>query len=124
MSMTPYLSKLVIYHQVHQLSRDGFSISYISKFFGLNWRTVKRLLSIEDDRDYEKYLQSCSIKNKVLEPYESFVKSRLELYRDTYSAQMHDWLKEPFIPFSTRVTQNGVQFCCLGAAASSSAKDR
>ena len=99
MSMNPYLSKLMIYHQVHQLSRDGFSISYISKFFGLNWRTVKRLLSIEDDRDYEKYLQSCSIKNKVLEPYESFVKSRLELYRDTSSAQMHDWLKEHFTDF-------------------------
>lgn len=99
MSMTPYLSKLMIYHQVHQLSRDGFSISYISKFFGLNWRTVKRLLSIEDDRDYEKYLQSCSIKDKVLEPYESFVKSRLELYRDTSSAQMHDWLKEHFTDF-------------------------
>jgi hypothetical protein len=99
MSMTPYLSKLMIYHQVHQLSRDGFSISYISKFLGLNWRTVKRLLSVEDDRDYEKYLQTCSIKNKVLEPYESFVKSRLELYRDTSSAQMHDWLKEHFTDF-------------------------
>jgi hypothetical protein len=68
-------------------------------FLGLNWRTVKRLLSIEDDHDYEQYLQSCSIKNKVLEPYESFVKSRLELYRDTSSAQKHDWLKEHFTDF-------------------------
>jgi hypothetical protein len=54
--------------------------SEISKFLGLNWRTVKRLLSTNDDRDDEQYLQSTT-KNKVLDPYESFVKSRLELYR-------------------------------------------
>jgi hypothetical protein len=37
-----------------------------------------------------------SERNKVLSPYESFVKSRLEKFRDTPAAQMHDWLKEHF----------------------------
>lgn len=48
--MNRYLTKVMIYHQVHQMTRDGFSISYISKFLGLNWPTVKHLLTIEDDR--------------------------------------------------------------------------
>ena len=99
MSMNLYLSKLMTYYEVHKLSRDGFSISYISKLLVLNWRTVKKLLSIEDDRNYEAYLQSSSDKDKILEPYESFVKSRLEQYLDTSSAQMHDWLKEHFKDF-------------------------
>jgi transposase len=99
MALTLYVSKLVIYQQVHQLSRSGFSARAISTQLGLNWRTVKRLLCIEDDRQYEQYLQSVSDKHRVLEPYESFVKSRLELYRDTSAAQMHDWLKEHFTGF-------------------------
>lgn len=99
MALTPYLSKLMIYHEAHQLSRDGFSITYISNHLGLNWRTVKKILSMPDDRQYEQYLQGLGDKNKLLEPYESFVKSRLELYRDTSSAQMHDWLKEHFTGF-------------------------
>lgn len=99
MALTPYVSKLMTYHEVHQLSRNGFSVRAISTHLGLNWRTVKRLLAIEDDRQYERYLQSISDKNRVLEPYESFVKSRLELYRDTSAAQMHDWLKEHFTDF-------------------------
>lgn len=97
--MNPYLTKVMIYHQVHQLTREGFSISYISKFLGLNWRTVKHLLTIEDDRDYERLLQNASAKNKLLQPYESFVKSKLEHHRDTSSSQMHDWLKEHFADF-------------------------
>ena len=99
MALTPYLSKLMIYHEAHQLSRDGFSITYISNHLGLNWRTVKKILSMPDDRQYEQHLQGLGDKNKVLEPYESFVKSRLELYRDTSAAQMHDWLKEHFTGF-------------------------
>jgi transposase len=110
MALSPYLTKLMTYHEVHQLSRNGFSISYISTLLGLNWRTVKRLLAIEDDRDYEQYLQSCSDKNRVLEPYESFVKGRLELYRDTSTAQMHDWLKEHFTNFPTVSTKTAFNF--------------
>lgn len=99
MALTPYVSKLMTYHEVHQLSRNGFSIRAISAQLDLNWRTVKRLLAIDNDRQYEQYLQDISDKHRVLEPYESFVKSRLELYRDTSAAQMHDWLKEHFTGF-------------------------
>lgn len=96
MALTPYLSKLMTYHEAHRLSRDGFSVSYISNYLGLNWRTVKRLLSIEDDRRYEQYLQQATEKDCILDAYEGFIKSKLEQYPDTSSAQMHDWLKEHY----------------------------
>ena len=99
MALTPYVSNLMTYREVHQLSRNGFSVRAISAQLDLNWRTVKRLLDIQDDRYYEQYLQAASDKHRLLEPYESFVKARLELYRDTSAAQMHDWLKEHFSGF-------------------------
>ena len=97
--MNPYLSKIMTYHEVHKLFRDGFSISYISKHLSMNWRTVKKLVSIEDDRVYENYLTQCHNKNMLLEPFEIFVKSKLQLYADTSGAQMHDWLKEHYPDF-------------------------
>jgi hypothetical protein len=96
MTLTPYLSKLMTYHEAHKLSREGFSVSYISTHLGLNWRTTKRLLSIPDDRQYEQCLQQHTIKECLLDRYEGFVKSKLEAYPDTSSAQMHDWLKEHY----------------------------
>jgi hypothetical protein len=96
MTLTPYLSKLMTYHEAHRLSREGFSVSYISTYLGLNWRTTKRLLSIPDDRHYEQCLQQHTIKECLLDQYEGFVKSKLEAYPDTSSAQMHDWLKEHY----------------------------
>jgi hypothetical protein len=96
MTLTPYLSKLMTYHEAHKRSREGFSVSYISTHLGLNWRTTKRLLSIPDDRQYEQCLQQHTIKECLLDRYEGFVKSKLEAYPDTSSAQMHDWLKEHY----------------------------
>lgn len=96
MALTPYLSKLMTYHEIHRLSRDGFSISSISSHLGLNWCTVKRLLSIEDDRHYEQYLQHATEKDCILDNYECFIKSKLEQCPDISSAQMHDWLKEHY----------------------------
>lgn len=91
--MNSYAKKLMTYHLVHQLHRDGFSISYISKHFVLDWRTVKKYLRLSE-AEYEAFLLTHSERKKELEPYESFVKSRLSTYPETSSAQMHDWLKE------------------------------
>lgn len=99
MCLNPYLTKLMIYHQVHEFSRQGFSIRKISELLAMNWRTVKRLLTIEDDRDYERYLSSCNDKDKILGPYEDFVRRKLEQFADTSAAQMHDWLKEHYPDF-------------------------
>ncbi|TJZ49307.1 IS21 family transposase [Sphingobacterium olei] len=96
--MNYYLSKLMTYHEVHKMYREGSSIRKISDHLGLNWRTVKKLLS-KDDRSYQKELEAPSSKKKLLDPYRDFVKEKLSLYNDTSAAQMSDWLKEHYPDF-------------------------
>jgi len=93
--MNVYLNKFMVYFEIHRLHRDGFTIRQISKELVINRRTVSRYLSMSE-QEFEQMMVSQSDRNKVLTPYEAFVKSRLEKFRDTPSAQMHDWLKENF----------------------------
>lgn len=109
--MPNYLSKIMTYHEVHKMYREGSSIRKISDHLGLNWRTVKKLLS-KDDRSYQKELEAPSSKKKLLDPYRDFVRERLNQYNDTSAAQMFDWLKEydPNFPqISPRTVFNFVQ---------------
>jgi transposase len=93
--MNVYLNKFMVYFEIHRLYRDGFSIRQISKKLAVNRRTVDKYLSMSE-QGFEQMMGDQSDRNKVLAPYEVFVKSRLEIFRDTPSAQMHDWLKEKF----------------------------
>jgi uncharacterized protein YjcR len=65
--MNYYLNKLMTYHEVHKMYREGNSIRKISEHLGLNWRTVKKLLS-KDDRSYQKELEQPISKKKLLDP--------------------------------------------------------
>lgn len=91
--MNHYVNQIMTYHEIHKLHRQGHSISYISDYVGMNWRTVKKYLAM-DDRDYEAFLNRPSNRTKALSRYEEFVHSRLKTFPDTSAAQMHDWLKE------------------------------
>jgi hypothetical protein len=82
-----------MYHEIHKMSRNGHSISSISRFLGVNWRTIKKLLSM-DDKQYEDYVSNQINRPKELAPYEHFVKTKLDQYPETPAAQIHDWLKE------------------------------
>ncbi|MFC4875076.1 IS21 family transposase [Negadavirga shengliensis] len=93
--MNVYLNKFMVYFEIHRLRRDGFTIRQISKELVLDRRTVSRYLSMSEP-EFEQMMVNRSDRIKVLSPYESFVKSRLETFRDTPAAQMHDWLKERF----------------------------
>ena len=93
--MNVYLNKFMVYFEIHRLYREGFSIRQISEELVLNRRTVSKYLSMSE-LEFEQMMVEQSERNKVLSPYESFVKSRLEKFRDTPAAQMHDWLKEHF----------------------------
>jgi len=93
--MNVYLNKFMIYFEIHRLSREGFSMRQISEELVLDRRTVSKYLSMSE-QDYELMLGQQSQREKILSPYEDFVKLRLEMFRDTPSAQMHDWLKEHF----------------------------
>jgi transposase len=96
--MNKYLNKLIMYHQIHKMDRDGFSLSKISRELVIDRRTVKFYLSMTE-RQYDQFLVAQAEKKKELDPYEDFIKSKLETYQETSAAQMHDWLKEHYPKF-------------------------
>lgn len=87
-----------MYHQIHKMFRDGWTISRISSFLGTNWRTTSKYLKMSED-EFLAFQESQSNRQKLLTPYEGFVKIKLEQYPDTKAAQMHDWLKEHYDHF-------------------------
>lgn len=91
--MNVYLAKFMTYYEIHRLHREGHSVSWISSYLGLNRRTVSKYLSMSE-QGYEQFLENQTNRNRRLDPYEEFVRQRLESHRDTTAAQMHDWLKE------------------------------
>lgn len=91
--MNYYLNKLMTYHQVHQMEREGFSIQKIADYLGMDWRTAKRLLSLNEEQ-YFREQETPPGRKRTLELYEGFVKDKLLAHPATPAAQMHDWLKE------------------------------
>lgn len=91
--MNAHLAKFIMYFKIHELHRDGHSVSHISEYLVANRRTVKKYLAMSE-QEYEVFLIQQSERKKELLPYEAFVKDRLVLFQDTPAAQMHDWLKE------------------------------
>jgi len=82
--MNAYLTKLMMYHEIHRMSREGLSVSQICRVVLLNWRTVKNYLSM-NERDFDQFMEKQSDRKKELLPYETFIKGRLEKYPDTSS---------------------------------------
>lgn len=106
------LNNWIMYHEIHRLSRLGFSISKIGRFLVLNRRTVKKYLQMTEE-EYEQNLLLLQCRNKILTPYEPFVVEKLTLFPDTSTAQIHDWLKgyhDDFIDASPRTVYNFVMF--------------
>lgn len=104
--MNIYLAKFIMYHEIHRMSREGHSARKISKYLGINKGTVLKYLSLTE-QGYEQFLISQSDRKKLLLPYESFIRERLEKFFDTSAAQMHDWLKEHYSDFP-KVSQKTV----------------
>lgn len=96
--MNVFIAKILMYHQIQQLDAEGYSVSKISSLVHLNRRTVKKYLAMTESQ-FESFQDNLSDRKKQLLPYEQFVKERLEAYRDTSAAQMHDWLKEHYPDF-------------------------
>lgn len=96
--MKELLNKLMMYHQIHQMSRDGWKVARIATFLGINRRTVFKYLKMTEE-EFLEYQQSINNRTRELDPYEGFVKIKLERYPETSAAQMHDWLKEHYNHF-------------------------
>ena len=82
-----------MYHEIQRLVRDRLTLSAISKFLGINRRTVTRY-SLMSESEYSSFLEKKDIRDKLLTPYESFVHGKLQSHPGVSAAQMHDWLKE------------------------------
>jgi len=106
------LNNWIMYHEIHRLKRLGFSISKTARYLVMDARTVNKYLQMTEE-DFEGYLLSLLHRNKLLTPYETFVKEKLTLYPDTSTAQMHDWLKEhhpDLMDVTPRTVYNFVMF--------------
>jgi len=93
--MKRLMEKLIMYHEIHRLNREGIRPNQIAKYLVLDTRTVKKILA-QSEQEYLDYQESLSSRDKVLDPYEVFIKSRLEACSEASAAQVHDWLKEHF----------------------------
>jgi hypothetical protein len=65
--MNSYAAKLMTYYLVQQLQWEGFSISYISKHFAMDWRTVKKYLGMSEF-EYEPHQEAQTDRKKEPEP--------------------------------------------------------
>jgi predicted transcriptional regulator len=86
-------NKWIMYHEIHDRHRNGMKPSQIASFLGMDTRTVKKYLSI-DEAAYAQFMEQNSQRNKKLQSYEDFVRRRIENCLDASAAQVHDWLKE------------------------------
>lgn len=96
--MEELFNKLIVYHQIHKMHRDGWKVARIASFLVINRRTVSKYLEMTE-QEYIAYQESNRDRKKGLAPYEGFVKIKLEQYPQTSAAQMHDWLKEHYDAF-------------------------
>jgi transposase len=87
-----------MYHEIHKRHREGYKAAQISRDLVLDRRTIRKYLAMSEE-EYLDFINRQSRKNRVLAPYEDFVKVRLELCEDASAAQVHDWLKENFEDF-------------------------
>lgn len=106
------LNNWIMYHEIHKLNRLGFSNPKIADYLVLDTRTVKKYLSMSEE-EYGDHLSKGQFRSKVLSPYESFVRDKLNRFTQTSAAQIHDWLKEhhPGFPETNpRTVYNFVMF--------------
>ncbi len=102
----------IMYHEIHKLTRLGFSSRRIARYLVLDIRTVNKHLQMSEE-DYEQSLLRTQNRPRILSLYECFVKDKLIEFPDTTTAQMYDWLKEshPDLPqASCRAVYNFVMF--------------
>jgi len=88
-----HLNQWIVYHEVHKQHRDGLKPAQIARELVMDRRTVKKYLSMTEE-EYLEYIDNQTQRLRLLYPYESFVRTRLEHCPEASAAQVHDWLKE------------------------------
>ena len=106
------ISQWIMYHQIQKMLVEGSTFTEVASYLGLDRRTVKKYAGM-NQQEYEEFLLGKDNRRKLLAPYESFVKDKLQGLPSASSAQIHDWLKEhhpDFAPTSPRTVYNFVMW--------------
>lgn len=106
------INNWIMYYEIHKLSNLGLKKAKIARYLGIDVRTVGKYLALTESA-YEQCLLEKRYRNKILSPYQIFVKDKLEQFPETSAAQIHDWLKEHYADFpkvSPRTVYNFVMF--------------
>lgn len=106
------MHKVIMYHEIHRLKREGFKPAWIARHLVLDRRTVKKYLAMSEE-EYLEFKHRQLNRNKLLDGYEAYVKGRLEEFPGASAAQVHDWLKEHhagFIDVSEKTVFNFVLY--------------
>jgi transposase len=88
----------IMYYEIHKRHWEGMKVSQIARDLGKDRRTIRKLLAMSKD-DYLEHIEKQLYRQRILDPYEDFVRARLEMCEDASAAQVHDWLKEHFDDF-------------------------
>ena len=87
------MSKLEVIVDVHQLKKQGFSISAIARKCNLSRTTVYEYLEM----DYEeacRWVDVLKTRKRKLDPYENKILNWLKEHPDLTASQISDWLEE------------------------------
>lgn len=84
-----------MWYKVKELSEKGFNKSQISRKIGIDRRTVKRYLIMEEEEFHDWIRQEKNLPRK-LAAYADFVKNELDEHADLSAAQVEDHLKEKY----------------------------
>jgi len=98
--MRPQQKDLIImYYEIKRFrEQEKFSIQRIADHLGMNFRTVKKYLEMEED-EFNHMLESSGGRSFKMDSYKQFIFEYLDEYPDTPAAVIHDKLKERFSDF-------------------------
>jgi hypothetical protein len=88
----------IMFYEVQKLIRDGLSYAAIGAALVIDPRTVSKY-ALMSEETYALFLAGKETRSKILQPYEEFVKCKLQAHPSVKTAQMHDWLKEHYPDF-------------------------
>jgi len=93
--MSKLMDLLIMYYEIHRLKREGFKPAMIGRELVLDRRTIKKYLAMSEE-EYLEFKHEQQTRKKLLDPYEDYVRSRLDDFPEASAAQVYDWLKEHF----------------------------
>ncbi|MGG1690904.1 IS21 family transposase [Heyndrickxia ginsengihumi] len=92
------MDKWFMYMEIHQLRRQGFSISKIARKLDISRNTVYSYLQ-RDPEDMTQWMASIQSRRRKLDTHRDLILSWLNDHPDMTAAQVFDWLKEKYNDF-------------------------